>query len=265
MLRSAQAIVAANDRPLGAAPDTPAGAGPFAAPFAALLGWWFAPEAREFIADDPNLRYTAMALEAATDTIRGGRALTLGLLDDAMRTAGTADFELPGVFEDPLRRADDDSWPAVLLAAELSSGACARVRSVPASIARTVAPLAGGVCAGAWVVPALADHVPGALHALADEARAVRRRVDGYRDACAIATEVCHDFGRGGPSALALLHRLAGAPAVTIAHASSALGLTVPTAGAAVERLMGAGLLRELTGRGRDRVFAYEPAIALAG
>jgi len=31
-----------------------------------------------------------------------------------------------------------------------------------------------------------------------------------------------------------------------------------------VQRLHEAGVVREITGRGRDRVFVYEPAIALA-
>jgi hypothetical protein len=258
MLRSAQAIVAANDRPLHAAPAIDA-------PFAALLGWWYSPEAREFIADDVHLRTTAVALDAAAGTVLGGRALTLGLLDDAMRAADAGDYELPSLFDAPLRRAESEGWPALLLAAALSSGTCAQVRSVTASIARAVAPLTGRVCACAFVVPTRAVHVPGALHALASEARAVRRRVDAYRGACALAADQCGTFGRGGDSALALVRLLAGTPAVTIARASTALEVTVPTAGAAVERLMGAGLLRELTGRGRDRVFAYVPAIALVG
>ncbi len=258
MLRSAQAIVAASDRPLHAAPA-------INAPFAALLGWWYSPEAREFIVDDVPLRTTAVALDAAAGTVMAGRTLTLGLLDDAMRAAEAGTYQLPSLFDAPLRRAEAEGWPALLLAAELSSGACAHVRSVTASMARAVAPLTGNVCAGAFVVPPRADHVPGALHALASEARAVRRRVDAYRGACGRAADQCDTFGRGGDSALALLRLLAGTPAVTIARVSSALEVTVPTAGAAVERLLGAGLLRELTGRGRDRVFAYEPAIALAG
>ena len=63
---------------------------------------------------------------------------------------------------------------------------------------------------------------------------------------------------------MALLDLLARTPAITVVGAAAALELTVPTVGAAVERLVGAGLLREITGRGRDRVFVYEPAIALA-
>ena len=58
---------------------------------------------------------------------------------------------------------------------------------------------------------------------------------------------------------------LAGRPAVTVAEAAAALDVSAPTAGAAVERLLGAGLLREITGRGRDRVFVYLPAVAIAG
>jgi Fic family protein len=86
-----------------------------------------------------------------------------------------------------------------------------------------------------------------------------------YREACALAATQCREFGRGGPTAVALAELLGGRPAITVAGAAAALELSTPTAGAAVDRLMSAGLLREITGRGRDRVFVYVPAVAIAG
>lgn len=257
-LRSAQAIVAANDRPPGAALDGDAA-------FAALLAWWYAPEGREFIADDPHLRGAAAALDTAAEMTRAGRALTPGLLEEAMRAADAALPWMPGVFAETLRTAEAEQWPALLSAAVLSSGACGRVRNVAASIARAVVPLSGGATADVFVVSGSADDAAGALHLMANEARAVRRRVAVYREACALAVGQCREFGRGGPTAAALAELLAGRPAVTVAAAAAALDISAPTAGAAVERLMGAGLLREITGRGRDRVFVYLPAVAIAG
>lgn len=257
-LRSAQAIVAANDRPPGAALDGDAA-------FAALLAWWYAPEGREFIADDPQLRSTAVSLDAAAEMMRAGHALTPGLLEEAMRAGGSALPELPAEFQETLRAAEGESWPALLTAAALSSGECGRTRSVATSIARAVVPLSGGIMTHAFVVSRCAEHTAGALHSIANEARAMRRRVAVYREACANVAERCRDFGRGAPTAAALTELLAGRPAVTVAEAALALELSVPTAGAAVERLMSAGFLREITGRGRDRVFVYLPAVAISG
>ncbi|MHB0963784.1 MAG: hypothetical protein ACYC5V_11310 [Gemmatimonadaceae bacterium] len=257
-LRSAQAIVAANDRPPGTALDGEAA-------FASLLGWWYAPDGREFIVDDPHLRGTAVALDAAAEMMRAGRALTIGLLDEAMRAGDASLPVLPGAFAETLRAAETEGWPALLTTAVLLSGACGEARNVAASIARAVVPLSGGVMADAFVVAKCAENAASALHGIANEARTVRRRVSVYREACSSAAERCHEFGRGGPSAAALAELLAGRPAITVAEAAAALDISAPTAGAAMERLMSAGLLREITGRGRDRVFVYLPAVAIAG
>lgn len=257
-LRSAQAIVATNDRPPDAVLDGEAA-------FAALLAWWYAPEEREFIVDDRHLRGTAVALDAAAGMMCAGHPLTLGLLEEAMRAGGSDLPAMPGAFEETLHMADAESWPALLTAAALASRECGRARNVAASIARAVVPLSGGVIADAFVVPRCAEEAAGAMHSLANEARAVRRRVAVYREACALATERCREFGRGGPTAAALAALLAGRPAITVAEAAAALDISAPTAGAAVERLLGAGLLREITGRGRDRVFVYLSAVAIAG
>jgi len=257
MLRSAQAIVATQPGPLDAV-------GKGAGAFAALMGWWFAAESREFVADDGRLRRCALALDATAEKIRGGRALTLTLLREG--TDGADDGETPdsGVIEAALRRAVSESWPSLLLAAELLTGECARVPGLSGAIARAVAPLVGGLSADVFVIAPGAENLTTALHGLAAEARAVRGLVNGFREQCEGAAGRARGFGRGAGSALALLDLLAGTPAITVVGAAATLGLTVPTVGAAVERLVGVGLLREITGRGRDRVFVYEPAIALA-
>lgn len=272
MLRAAQAIVAANDRPTGGAADDKAGdtvaggavAIDGAVAFAALLGWWYAPESRGFIADDPHLRGVARALDSASGSVRGGRVVTAGLLDDAARAADLDVPELSPLLDATLSMADQESWPALLVVAELCSGACGRERSVSASLARAVAPLSGGLGRDVFVAPGYAGDAAGVLHALANDARAMQRRVAAYREALALARERCHAFGRGGASASALVEWLAGHPAVTVQGAARVLAHSAPTAGAAVDRLVDAELLREITGRARDRVFVYTPAATLA-
>lgn len=259
MLRSAQAIAALRAGPLG----TAAGGG---VAFAALLGWWYAAESREFVPDDPALRRGALALDATAEKVRGGRALTIALLREVASTEDADEDALASETVDAtLRRSASESWPSLLLAGELLSGECGQAPGQLVAIARAVAPLVGGLSADVFVVTQGTDDVPSALYGLAAEARAVRRRVDAYRRRCAEAGEHAGGFGRGAGSARAVLDLLAGTPAITVVGATVALGLTVPTVGAAVERLLDAGLLREITGRGRDRVFVYEPAIALAG
>jgi Fic family protein len=69
--------------------------------------------------------------------------------------------------------------------------------------------------------------------------------------------EVISHFGRGAPSAL-LIYPLAQAnPIFSIKHAAEKAGLTFPTASAAIQRLADAGILRESSGKRRDRLFRY--------
>lgn len=60
---------------------------------------------------------------------------------------------------------------------------------------------------------------------------------------------------------LALLDELFRQPYVTVASASRILGVSNPTAAKAIGRLEGAGLLREITGRGWGRVFEARPIL----
>jgi hypothetical protein len=132
-------------------------------------------------------------------------------------------------------------------------------------MARAVAPLAGSLTADVFVAPSGAETFASSLHSLAEQAREVRRRTQVYLERTADAAAHCEDFGRGGASARQLVELLRGRPAITVGLAAGALELTAPTAGAAVDRLLDAGWLREITGRGRDRVFVYTPAVAIAG
>ncbi|MCK6529751.1 Fic family protein [Myxococcota bacterium] len=72
-------------------------------------------------------------------------------------------------------------------------------------------------------------------------------------------------FGRGAASAFRVHEYIQRRPITSIGDAARALDLTFPTVSAALERMAGAGLVRELTGKGRNRLFAYQPYIDVLG
>jgi Fic family protein len=89
-----------------------------------------------------------------------------------------------------------------------------------------------------------------------ETARRIRQLVDGDR------IEV-HRLGRGAASALRV-HELAGQRIVlTAGGTAERLGLSVPTVNSALARLADAGILREVTGRRRGRIFVYDAYLAL--
>ena len=83
-------------------------------------------------------------------------------------------------------------------------------------------------------------HVAQALHALTGRHR---RRIMAH--------------GRASVAAMHLLDRLPSNPVVTVANACTLLGLTAPPTRKAIALLEQVGVLREITGRRRDRVYAY--------
>jgi cell filamentation protein, protein adenylyltransferase len=87
-------------------------------------------------------------------------------------------------------------------------------------------------------------------------ARGIRQLVERDREAI-------HGFGRGAASALRV-HELAGRRVVLTASSTSAqLGLSAPTVNGAFARLEAAGILQEVTGRRRGRVFVYAEYLRL--
>lgn len=70
-------------------------------------------------------------------------------------------------------------------------------------------------------------------------------------------------FGRGAGNGLKLLEHLFRTPVTTVQAVSSLLGTTYPGAANLVNKLQDAGLLNELTGQARNRVFRYEPYVEL--
>ncbi len=66
------------------------------------------------------------------------------------------------------------------------------------------------------------------------------------------------NFGRGSSSALLVYNYAQANPIFSIKHAARATNLTFPTVSSSLERLIQAGILRETSGRRRDRVFVYD-------
>ena len=64
---------------------------------------------------------------------------------------------------------------------------------------------------------------------------------------------------RGTSRALRVLSAMRERPVVTLGEVVERTGLTFPTAGSGMRALEGLGIARELTGRRRNRVFAYDP------
>jgi Fic family protein len=69
--------------------------------------------------------------------------------------------------------------------------------------------------------------------------------------------------GNLGPNGLKLLSHLFQRPLVSINHVASLIESTFPTASRLVSNFESMGLLHEITGRKRSRVFRYEPYLAL--
>lgn len=70
-------------------------------------------------------------------------------------------------------------------------------------------------------------------------------------------------LGKAAPSALKILGHMQKKPVVSVKDLIGPLGLTVPTVNTALRNLEKAGIIREITGRQRDRLFAYKDYLAI--
>jgi Fic family protein len=70
-------------------------------------------------------------------------------------------------------------------------------------------------------------------------------------------------FGRAAGNGLTILESLFESPIVTIGQVQQRLGVTYPPANGLVQRLVEAGVLDEITGQERYRVYQYRPYIEL--
>jgi Fic family protein len=87
---------------------------------------------------------------------------------------------------------------------------------------------------------------------------AERLRILAHRDKDRLA-----GAGRGATMALRVHEQLLKRPVATIAGLAAACQVSFPTAARAVETLEQVGLVREVTGRARDRVYAYSEYLAI--
>jgi Fic family protein len=74
---------------------------------------------------------------------------------------------------------------------------------------------------------------------------------------------VTERFGRAAANGLNVLEGLFSSPIVTIGQVQKNLGITYPPANALVQRFVDAGILFEMTGQERYRVYRYTPYISL--
>ena len=70
-------------------------------------------------------------------------------------------------------------------------------------------------------------------------------------------------LGKAAPTAMALLDLLYRRPYVSIAIVARELGISSPAAGKAVKNLAELGILTEVSGKKRDRVFLHESYLAI--
>lgn len=70
-------------------------------------------------------------------------------------------------------------------------------------------------------------------------------------------------LGRRASTAMRVFHVLRERPLVTLKHVCERTGLSFPAAAKAIENLGNLGIVREITGRQRDRIFAYQQYLAV--
>lgn len=212
--------------------------------------------------------------------VRGGAQLTVARfasvappLDDVdhreLRERLEAIWREPGSSRSVLERAlDSAAWSPLASVAEASAalllcagGRTDRVRLLP------FADVTGPTRADAIAAHREGDTESWAAHALrglAARARRTRVAVVSVLHATDREEQALAQLGRAAITAreaLALLRRQLASTGPSLAED---LGISRPAASDALERLVAAGLAREVTGRARDRVFAYEAACAMA-
>jgi Fic family protein len=76
-------------------------------------------------------------------------------------------------------------------------------------------------------------------------------------------TRCIQQTGRAAANAMRVLAALRQRPALTLKHLRAVHDMTFPTASKAMQALLTAGIVRELTGRRRNRVFVYDAYLAV--
>lgn len=223
------------------------------------------------------LRAYGHALRDGAARARGGALASVATLHELLRLPLPA---WPASSIDELLRDTHERTPPVLkaaLAALALRGAFLREpedseepdTACLIALAVTLVLCVGGATNDAWLTlpspgaGASASHADlslgGTFAALAREARAAERGLLAAKDRIDTDEQRVRDsLGRAAYSALDVLALLGERIVITVPETARALGLTPPTAGAAIARLVELGIAREVTGRARSRAFAYE-------
>ncbi len=229
-----------------------------------------------------HLIHWAEIIENAERLVRGGAPLTMGRLARLGEELGSthaslsADPSAAALIESALRDAaprrsaldraveiagllDDPAVAEVAAALVLcAAGRTDRIRLLPFATAR-----AGS--SGGDADRARSTWPARALSALTTAARKRRLAVHALLDARADEEARLDRLGRAAINARRALEVLRESLACTMPSLAADLALSRPAAADALERLGDAGLAVEITGRRRDRVYAYEAALAIAG
>lgn len=221
---------------------------------------------------DNALRLYGQALRDGAARARGGALSSISRLHESMQLAPPVWNVAP--VDDLLRDAHERTPPvlkaaltALAMSAEIQSGGdetTTAIESPLVALTVTLTLCVGGATNDAWLTlpPALANApqtLGSILTALAREARAAERGLAAARDlGDADEQRVRDSLGRAAYSALDVLTLLREQIVITVPETARTLGLTPPTAGAAVARLVELGIAREVTGKARSREFAYE-------
>jgi hypothetical protein len=206
------------------------------------------------------------ALGRSMTRARGGIVPTLSTLSAALGEA--APTEDAKQIDALLRGADDPLSP--LLRAAIASGALRRSGASleMATLAATWTLCVNGAIGDGWLTVTQPIALPSEsaidewlLAAIADYTREGRALEQAATLGAEIITRdearIRESLGRAHFSALDVLGVLRRDGAINVPDVAIALGISTPTAGAAVERLVELGIAREITGRARSRVFVY--------
>ena len=216
---------------------------------------------------DSGVATFAAALREGAARARGGALPSLASLHELLRRSPVAGLDHA---IDELLRDAHERTPPVLKAALAAQALRMRTDGESSAGAEHLVGLAvplllcvGGATTDAWItLPRTAPSLRETFAALAREARAAERGLAAARDLCAADDARVRDaLGRAAYSALDVLALLRRDVVITIPETARALGLTPPTAGAAVTRLVELGIAREVTGKARLRAFAYDEMV----
>lgn len=213
-------------------------------------------------------RFESMAPELAAPVVATQEPLVRPSETDSSRDRLESIWREPSASRSVIERAiDSAAWSPNVAVAEASAalllcagGRTARVRILP--FAAVSATERG---------PAIQRFRSGdtslwteiSLRALATRARAARLAALRVIDAPASEEERLRTLGRAAITARAALSLLRRRLATTIPTLAEDLRTSRPAANDALERLVALGLAREVTGRARDRVFAYDVACTM--